>query len=156
MQALTQDKPTKEQILTLLADWIKQRPGLEYCCYGNLSAYRSEMRSITRDRHDAEILLRAVALSSLTRDELIDSFRAFSGRLQLVERNGSWKLDYCTGQYWPTEYRKAACAVLAMALWYNVRLDIPPEGEGKKSPGDLLRRYFKREFGARMQRRWFD
>lgn len=30
---------------------------------------------------------------------------------------GAVTIDYCTGQYWPTEYRRAVCAVLASAIW---------------------------------------
>lgn len=31
------------------------------------------------------------------------------------------KIDYCTGQYWPTEYRAAVCSVAASTLWDWVR-----------------------------------
>ncbi len=62
-------------------------------------------------------------------------------------------VDYCTGQYFPIEYRRAACAVLAAALWDYYRADIPPETEKR---GDKLRAKFKRMFGTRIQKRWFD
>lgn len=39
-------------------------------------------------------------------------------------------LDYCTGQYWPTEYRRAVCAVLRTALWDRWRADAE---EGQKA-----------------------
>lgn len=35
-------------------------------------------------------------------------------------------IDYCTGQYWPTEYRRAVCAVLASALRDYQRANMPP------------------------------
>lgn len=118
-------KPTKEQICTLLDAWIRQRPGLDfgnYCSGWNdaagRAAYRAEVRSIGKDLQDARQLLRAVELSGITGEELADAFpRAFSGRLSLVEHKGRPALEYCAGQYWPTEYRRAACAVLAAALW---------------------------------------
>lgn len=79
-------------------------------------------------------------------------------------------LSYCTGQYWPTEYRKAVAAVCANALWMHMRERMPepsraPEGVPEWSDGPLydglsagawLRKHFRREFGSRMQKRWFD
>lgn len=155
---------TRETILNLLSDWINQRPGLEWANYASgdwresRRSYWAEYRSILRDKRDAHILLSAVARSSITQPELTEAFsHAFSGRLTLTTNTeGEPCLEYCTGQYWPTEYRKAACAVLAQALWYHIRGSIPSEGRGNKSPGDLIRDHFKREFGSRMQRRWFD
>jgi hypothetical protein len=112
----------KQAIISALASWIKQRPGLEYGNYGDPVSYRAELRSITRDLQDARTLLRAVELSGITGEELAQAFdRAYSGRLSW---NGA-RLDYCTGQYWPTEYRRAACAVLASALWGYHRDNMP-------------------------------
>lgn len=176
---MTAAAPTKETICNMLRVWINQRPGLQFGNYGDVSAYRSELRSITRDRRDALELLSAVALrDSITAADLLAAFpRAFSGRLRLEQRaqDGKWVLDYCTGQYWPTEYRKAACAVLAAALWERKRSDMPkPSGKVKRvtgvgpfanetehdsieglSPGDWIRRSFKREFGRSIAQRWF-
>jgi hypothetical protein len=147
--------PTKEQIINLLDAWIRQRPGLEFCNYGDVSNYRAELRHITRDLHDARELLRSVELSGITAPALLDAFSAFSGRLQITttDKPGEYRLDYCTGQYWPTEYRVAACAVLSRALWEYYRSDIDPNAEHK---GDLLRAKFSRLFGRRIAARWFD
>lgn len=155
----------RAMIINALRDWIKQRPGLEFGNYGDVRTYRAELRSIARDRRDAETLLTAVASNDdIGADALEAAFRgAFSGRLSAVwcrrdadgrlekcERAGADRLclDYCTGQYWPTEYRRAACAVLASALWEYHR-------DHATVPGDI-RAHFRREFGARTQRRWFD
>jgi ornithine cyclodeaminase/alanine dehydrogenase-like protein (mu-crystallin family) len=139
---------SKQEIVELLREWIKQRPGLEFCNYGDVSSYRSEMTRITRQKHDAETLLRAVELSGMSVDEIKAGFRAFSGRLQLTETETGYRLDYCTGQYWPTEYRAAAAAVLASALWDYYREDT--------DNGDSIRAKFRRLFGKSIQRRWFD
>lgn len=172
---------TKEQILEALRKWINQRPGLKFGNCGDWKVYRSELRSITRDRSDALELLRAVSMAESITAEVLAAFfrRAYSGRLELSEAGDNAKaarLVYCTGQYWPTEYRKAAAAVLASALWYRARADMPkPSGKVKRvsgvgpfqhesehdsieglSPGDWLRRYFKREFGRGIQSRWFN
>lgn len=67
--------PTKSALITLLANWIKQRPGLEFGNYGNASAYRSEMRNITRQRHDAETLLASVSWDdAISSQDIIDAF----------------------------------------------------------------------------------
>lgn len=169
-------KPTKEQILTALRAWIAQRPGLEFGNYGEVSAYRSEMRRITRQRHDAETILRAVELrESITADAIVAAFpRAYSGRLSIEFKDGNIvRFDYCTGQYWPTEYRAAAAAVLASVLWEHVRAHCMPAPKGRLTrkhgpfstehdnvdgltPGDWIRRFFRREFGRSIASRWFD
>lgn len=152
---------TKAQILSALAAFVAQRPGLEFGNYGNVSAYRSEMRAITRDRHDFNALTAYVARrDSITADNLKECFRAFSGRLSLSETpEGGARLDYCTGQYFPTEYRKAACAVLGTAIFYRMRADLEEAGKlgsDVERPGDAIRKAARREIGARLQRRWVD
>jgi hypothetical protein len=139
-------------ILAAMGKWISQRPGLDFNNYGNVPAYRAELRSITRDLADARTLLRAVELSSMDTETLKGGFRAFCGRL-------SWdgqQLDYCTGQYWPTEYRRAVAAVLAAALWDWYREDFAAAAKPGESAGDAIRRQFKRQYGLSMARRWFD
>lgn len=162
---------TKQQILAALDKWIRQRPGLEFGNYGNVSAYRSELRSIAKDLQHARILMRQVELrDSITAEDLLRAFSAFSGRLSIKEVDGKAQLDYCTGQYWPTEYRRAVCAVLASALWERKRQDMPskivkdgrdyyPHCNGSKnlqSAGDWIRQSFKREFGRGIANRWFN
>jgi len=173
----------KQAIIDALRRFIAQRPGLEFGNYGDVKAYRAEMRAITRDRHDAETLLAAVERAhGITGDALQAAFRdAYSGRLScevVAVRDvvGSQEntleyrvtLNYCTGQYFPTEYRKAACAVLASALWDYVREQCmpTPRGDGSYeltingrtscySVGDWLRARFRREFGRHIAARWF-
>ena len=161
----------KQAIVAALYNWIKQRPGLEYGNYGEPTSYRAEIRSITKDLHDARLLLRHVELSSVTADQLKTAFRAFSGRLSCTVKPvyASGKvavipghvigytatLDYCTGQYWPTEYRRAAAAVCASALWDHYREGYAASAKKDESPGDAIRRNFRREYGRNFQERWF-
>jgi hypothetical protein len=165
---------TKTQILDMLSAFIAQRPGMEPGNYGDWKSYRAESRSITRDRHDAEELLRAVRWrDSIGAEQLREAFRAFSGRLRLTETgDGRAQLDYCTGQYFPTEYRRAVCAVLAAALWDYTRTNMPPgsrqgasdgvelypnpRGKGHVSAGDYIRGKLRAEFGPRLADRWFN
>lgn len=155
----------RECILNLLGAFMRQRSGLDWRNYGDAASYRAEQRSITRDLHHARTLLTAVRWrSSITADHLRAAFRAFSGRLSYDPAKR--RLDYCTGQYFPTEYRRAVCAVLAAALWDYARENMPdpdagtPEHEPRRygglSAGDWLRRYFHREFGRAISKRWFD
>lgn len=178
---LTTTHPSKDQIIALLYAWISQRPGLEFGNYGDITSYRAEVRSIGKDLQHARILLGAVERSGITAEQLMAAFpRAFSGRLTLEahpNKPGAWRLSYCAGQYWPTEYRRAACAVLASALWDYKREHCMPAPSGKvtvshgvgafahesehdsiegKSPGDWLRHSFRREFGRGIASRWFD
>lgn len=185
-------------ILAVLDRWIRQRPGLEFGNYGDVRAYNSELRSIGRDLREARTLLRAVEWrDSIDADALKAAFRAYSGRLSVTtalahpvcrvcnqthcndgdhydpsDNEYSARLDYVTGQYWPTEYRRAACAVLASALWDHARQSMPePKGKLTRThgdfttehdnidgltPGDWLRRYFRREFGRGIASRWFN
>lgn len=147
----------KEQIVNLLQNWIDQRPGLDPRDYGfgrdGWNNYRRESARITQQKRDAQILLNHVASSQITAAELIEAFpRSFSGRLELKQEGNEYRLSYCTGQYWPTEYRAAACAVLASALWAYHREDY----KDSEHIGDDLRKAFKRMFGASLSRRWFD
>jgi hypothetical protein len=193
-------EPRKRAILDALSAFMNQRPGLEpgnYISHGmdnvGRAAYRAEVRSITKDLHHARELMRAVELSdSITADDLLNaSTGAFSGRLRIqlhwdVQPDGSESLrkaavNYCTGQYWPTEYRRAVCAVLASALWTYTREQCSPKGTERErhlqhgsatdlpmrtetqwklgakwmSPGDWLRAHFRQQFGRAIAQRWF-
>jgi hypothetical protein len=108
---------------------------------------------------------------SITADMLLTAAQgAYSGRLTIDPNTGS--ISYCTGQYWPTEYRRAVCAVLASAVWAWLRdecmpagsrqgatdgamLYRNPAGRGFVSAGDWLRTKAAREFGRSIASRWF-
>ena len=197
MNAQTESTYTERQaILDALSTWIRQRPGLDYRNYSSgwndvegRRAYFRELRSITRDLHDARALLAAIGWrDSITADALKEAFRAYSGRLTVTTAAGTpvrfvegeahphWSatLDYCTGQYWPTEYRRAVCAVLASALWAYFRANLgTPNGKkytrdesgaeiaqcetyDGRSPGDAIRHMARRELGNAIARRWFN
>lgn len=106
--------PRKARVMGALRVFAHQRPGLEFGNYGDVRAYRSEMRGITKDLHHFRELAAAVDARSITADDLI---RAASNRLTIHEDGDKVRIEYCTGQYWPTEYRPAACRVLVSALW---------------------------------------
>jgi hypothetical protein len=131
--------------IPLLDKFVSQRSGLEFCIYGDVSAFRAEQRSITRDLHHYRALRNAVAWRTFTREEWDNAFRAFSGRLTLAQDGDTFALDYCVGQYFPTEYRRAACAVLASLLWESARGDVP---KGTESAGITCAQNFGVNSGA--------
>lgn len=115
---------TKNLILESLRVYARQRPGLEFANYGNMQSYRAELRSITKDLHDAETLIGYVATRDrITAEMVLDA--AKGGRLSLEERDGKCRIGYVTGQYWPTEYRPAVSRVLASAIWTYLRESMP-------------------------------
>jgi hypothetical protein len=139
----------KQAILSTLRKFARQRPGLEFGNYGDAKAYRSELRAITRDLAHAETLLSAVEWSDIDAEDILRASNG--GRLEITVDGERVRIDYCTGQYFPTEYRKAVCRVLAGALWEHVRYNT----EGN----DLARRiraHFRREFGRGIASRYFN
>jgi hypothetical protein len=165
----------KAQILFALGKFIRQRSGIDprnYISHGmddaGRKAYRAEARSITRDYQHARALLAAVRMRSISAENLKSAFtRAYSGRLSW---NGT-ELNYCTGQYFPTEYRRAVCAVAATALWAYWRdsyTDARMEGfarvrtagsftrgEAMEGARDYVLKQARAEFGRGIASRWF-
>ena len=146
-------QPTKDQILDALSRHISQRSGIDARNYFSgwndtegRKAFAAEYREILREGRDARTLLYAVRRSvTITADDILKATKhAYSGRLTYNAEKD--RFDYCTGQYFPTEYRVAACAVLAAVLWAWC----------ERSTGDDKRTYFKREFGRGIQSRWFN
>jgi hypothetical protein len=177
--------PRKRAICDALAQFVRQRPGLEprnYISHGNDAAgrraYFAEQRAIGKDKQHAELLLLAVkGDDAITADMLIAAAQsAYSGRLSIreVDDPGMGPLDparivinYTVAGYWSVEYRRAACAVLASALWDHAREHGMPAPDavdpgsdarlhGGVSAGTWLRDHFRREFGSAIQRRWFN
>ena len=120
--------PTKQTILAALRAFVSQRSGMNFADYGEREAFMSDYRPMLREGRDARTLLAAIEWrDSITAEMLLDaSKRAFSGRLTLTVRDdGAASVDYCVGQYFPTEYRAAVCAVCAAALWAYFRANMP-------------------------------
>lgn len=166
----------KQRILQALDAFVDQRPGLsprDYTSDGydpsGWKIYRADSRAITRQMHDYYALKNVVeARDSITADDIITaSERAFSGRLTIDElpvQNAGYygvkatyvKISYCVGQYEPMEYRAAAAAVMASAIWDDTRSDCPQEYGDDPSPGDWMRATLKHQFGRGLQSRYFN
>ena len=140
----------KSVIIAALHKWIAQRPGLEFGNYGDVSAYRSEMRSITRDLQDARSMVNYVAWHDSITAEMILDAADNGGRLTMVTDGNKVSINYVTGQYWPTEYRRAVCSLMASVIWYWLRSNL-----GDSCTGDDIRKAARRELGDSIARRWF-
>lgn len=135
---------TRDRIMTALWIFICQRPGLEPGNYGTGADYLAEARRISRDRRVALQLFYAVNASGhLSADYLTGQ----TGRLTWDEERGAW--DYCTGQYFPTEYRPAASRLLASALWQYWRDHCGCD------TADKIRAEARRTFRSAAVRRYF-
>ena len=154
----------KTKLIAALDTFIRQRPGLDYGNYGDPVAYRAEVRSIGKDLQHARALLRYVEWhESITAAMIVDASKhAFSGRLTITEENGQIVLDYCTGQYWPTEYRRAVCGVLSSAIWGWLRENAPVDAgpiephSNLQNLGGYIRTQARRELGRSIAARWFN
>src|ERR1017187_3258054 len=114
----------KENIIAALRQFIGQRSGISFADYqsgdwkASRAAFMGDYRPMLKAGQDARVLLAAVSgRDAISAESIVKATRSFSGRLQIVEKENAVAVDYCTGQYFPTEYRSAACAVLATALW---------------------------------------
>ena len=135
--------PEKAAIVDALYKFIGQRPGFEPASYaGAMHYYRAESRQATKDRHDAEEMLRyIVARPSINADDMAAVLS--SGRLTW---NGT-ALDYCTGQYFAVEFRPAACRALSTMIWNRFRDDNAANGKPAVAAS--------REFSRAIVKRWF-
>ena len=140
---------TKQTIIDALNRWITQRPGLEFGNYGNVSSYRAEMRSIGKDLQHARAMVNYVAWHDSVTAEMIMSAADNGGRLTLTVNGDKVRIDYVTGQYWPTEYRRAVCQLMSSVIWAWLRENC------EYKTGDDIRKAARRELGNSIANRWF-
>jgi hypothetical protein len=143
-------KATAEQlttdVFTVFEKWINQRAGLDPRNYfsdwrdrDGRRAYQQEARSIQADGKRARAALELARMYPFDAQALLDATHAYGGRLQLVSKGSptcTLAIDYCEGQYWPTEYRKAAAAVLEQYA-EAIRPKITPNGRIPSTIEDL-------------------
>lgn len=148
-------KVTKENVIEVLCQFVNQRPGMEPMNYGNWREYRRESAEVTRDRDDFYKLM-SVAQRRLTTEQLSEAIYKelanTSGRLRI---NESGELEYCTGQYFPVEFRPAACRVLVSVIWDNYRDELTSTGEKVYKDGNELWKAIRRNFGRRINKNYF-
>lgn len=114
--------------------------------------FNDDYKKVLQQGKDARTLLAYVeAENTITAEDLRQALKSgFAGRLEIVEDSKTSRLSYCTGQYFPTEYRAAACAVLASAIWNQIRR-LP-----NMETGHDIRKHAGRLFGRGIASRWFN
>lgn len=148
---------TREQITALLRAHIAQRSGIDPRNYWTRDhwnarsegkkAFMSDYRRILQQGREARQLLAYVERSTMTAETLLSGFKAYCGRLEITQKKQGPGIEYTTGQYFPTEYRAAACAVLARAIfehWYFSGMNY-----------EQIQKQARQEFGAAITRKWF-
>ena len=145
---------TTQNTTELLCKFVNQRPGLEYANYGDITSYRAEMREITKDRNDFfELLSLAQRRVENFDAKLSEYLTATNGRLSL--KNG--KLDYCTGQYFPTEYRPAANRILSNLIWASYRDETETNSPNPiYKDGHAIRKAIDRNLSRRVVKHYFN
>ena len=139
----------KERLLLALQIFIAQRSGITARDYfetwadsAGVDAFKQDKNQIAQHGRDARAMWAQIERRNIGAPDLADALRrAYSGRL-------SWdgeKLDYCTGQYFCTEYRAAACAGMALALRLYWRAD-----------GNDVQTMARNWLGRGIASRWFD
>ena len=139
----------KSKIIDALNAWVSQRPGLDYGNYGDPVTYRAEVRSIGKDLQHARAMVNYVAWHDSVTAEMIMSAADNGGRLTLTVNGDKVRIDYVTGQYWPTEYRRAVCALMSSVIWAWLRENC------EYKTGDDIRKAARRELGQSIANRWF-
>jgi hypothetical protein len=146
METTTQQ--TQVNFLDLLIKFANQRPGLEFCDYGDVTIYRRESREITADLHDFYSFLN-FALRRLNHEELNQKIGHYlqntDGRL--IYKNN--RLQYITGQYFPTEYRPACTRILKQILWQDIREEKYQDGSSIYETSQQIQNLFKNYLSRR-------
>ena len=142
---------TKLELYHEILRFLGQRPRIDprnYCTPRDNGAgwrlYRKEASEVARDKRDALSLL-AWAYVHVDEPFFVAAFALPGERLCLNEG----RLKYTTGQYWPTEYRKAVCRRLASLFWHSV----PFEANNHRK---TVQAKAKRAFSRGVVARWFN
>ena len=123
------DVSTQPQTLRMLASYAAKNPGLDFrdYCRGwqdkdGRAAYFREARDITKDLDRVRKAILSAYYAGVTDDDLIECSQG--ERLTLERTPGGFDLDYCVGQYWPTEYRGAVARLLNRAAYKAARRNL--------------------------------
>jgi hypothetical protein len=141
----------KNHLLTLLREFVAQRPGLNPADYADASSYRADSRACTQCLNDALTMLTQIELQTNISTEAIASRLQPGSRLSLETLpSGALRLDYIAGQYWEMEFRSAVCRLCADLLWRDSFEGFP------RLSGDERRGHFRKWFGRGLTKRWFN
>lgn len=142
----------------LLYNFAHGRPGFEWVNYGCSSSYRQDYRRAYNDLKAFEELHRLAARRLESYSALSDAIRTHlekSGDRLEISESGD-RLQYITGQYYPTEFRAAACRVLVSVIWNNFREEKNSSGEYVYTDGHKIRKAIKQALRTRNAKSWFE
>jgi hypothetical protein len=121
---------TKESLVKIFTEWIEQRPEIDKNDYDSRSELQKTFSEIGKQKQNALKELEIFKVLPLDKKALAVALcHGFSGRLQLTadkegERKGEIRIEYITGQYFPTEYRLALASVLN---YYRTSIELKTE-----------------------------
>jgi hypothetical protein len=151
----TTNQTSKTTLCDMVRKFIDQRSGMDFREYGNdRAAFMSDYRPMLRNGRDARRLLAFVeGREDITADDILTTTSG-NGRLEFFYAGGGVRLEYTTGQYFPTEYRAAACSMLAILAWQALDRDLG-DTDPENGAADAIRRRAGRIFGRGIASRFF-
>lgn len=145
----------------LLWDFAHKRPGFDLADYGGgrdgFKYYRQDYRRALADLHAFRELFYLAQrrhgsnFAEAVHRELLRT----SGRLTISEYNPA-KLQYITGQYFPTEFRAAACRLLVNLIWNDYMKERNTSGEPVYKDGHAIRKAIQAALRSRNTKSWFN
>lgn len=126
--------------VSLLSNFVHQRPGFNLCNYSSMRDYRADYYQALKFKQAYDLLLSQAERMFYFDDinaKLGDRLKNNSGRLSFNTESND--LEYCTGQYFPTEYRRAAFYVLFYTVLDLIRdlLESKPELKDKITMSEI-------------------
>lgn len=123
----------RQELLDDLTNFVMTRPRFEPELFGCYADYKREWRESLRDRDDALRMIRFIENhESITFKDIVQHF---GSRLRYVEN----ELDYIPNQYYPAEYRAAACSMLSNIIFtWMIGCSYNPKSFAKKVFGKSL------------------
>jgi len=136
----------------LLRQFASQRPGLDFNDYGERKYYMQDYREILKDLHSFRELLN-FAINRIDNLNEVLTNQLSNSNDRLILKGG--KLQYITGQYFPTEYRNASCRVLSSLIWASYRDEKHENGESVYKDGNEIRKAIKKNLRTQNTKLYF-
>lgn len=124
---------------------VDSRPMLEPGNYATLADYRADQRGNMQARADYWRIRACIAPDNHTLFEI-----ARGSRITFTGPDDALVADYCAGQYYPIEYRRACVRLIASAWWQA------QAGRLAEADAQYIRTVAKAVFGPGIARRWFN
>jgi len=143
--------------ISLLSDFVAKCPGFDLSNYPTIQHYRRDYYKAFKYKNAYELLLiQAERIFSIE-----DINAALGERLKNNPGRLSYNIDqeqlqYCTGQYFPVEYRYAAFSVLLCTVWDLTR-NLLQEGKEEHITEPEIRAYLNKRFrGNKIALKWIN